>query len=391
MLSFISISAAAQDLYFAGFSFIGDSSEYQNYPVATALYKSEGRLLDKQLSIALKNLKRSDITLITDRKGIQRNGNAVALAYGLQKESYSEIQIEGKYQSKFEVTGQIYVFDYSDDEHKLIVNYPTGTALTVTSNLQLTQQDIQAYFENMYIPGKNKTTYEITYENGNRASNISVFDDWVRRLEKASIERAKKENRLQIRHVTLDEPVIHQIDGGSTFITDQKMLMKETARNFESYLSTYQNVPVLPYSVGNALGKNMIARFAEGDLKIQLPKADYVIDILVREFKKTYVDNKVYDGFVYGAFVTLKVLEPELGTVKFESKFNYKDELQFPKSYKITIKDDWPLWIGAQKKMFEIITKQISIKNENELTRITNTPNIKDYIKNFDDIVVNCR
>lgn len=396
LLSIASINVYAQDLYFAGFSFIGDTSEDNNYPIAAKLYKSENRLLDKQLGVSLKKLTRSDITIISDKLGIQRNGNAVALAYGLQKESFSEIQMEGGYQSKFEINGQIYVFDYSDDEHKLIVNYPTGIAITVTSYQKLTQQEIQSYFENMYVPDRNKTPYKITYENGSQSSNWSVFDDWVSRLDKVKIERAKKDNRLQIRQITLDEPVIRQINGDSAFIKDQKMLIKETARNFETYLTTYQNVPVLPYSVGNAIGKNMIARFAEADLKIKIPNPDYVVDILVREFKKTYVDNKVYDGFVYGAFVTLKVSlltsnDSEHGIVKFESKFNYKDEIQLPKSYKLTINDPWPLWMGSQKKMFEILTKQISNRSEIELSRITNTPNIKETLKNFDDVVISCR
>ena len=72
------------------------------------------------------------------------------------------------YQSKFEIIGQIYVFDYSDDEHKLIVNYPTGIAITVTSHQKLTQQEIQSYFENMYVPDKNKTPANVRATDGKK-------------------------------------------------------------------------------------------------------------------------------------------------------------------------------------------------------------------------------
>jgi hypothetical protein len=97
----------------------------------------------------------------------------------------------------------------------------------------------------------------------------------------------------------------------------------------------------------------MIARFADTTFELKIPPPDYVIDLTVREFKKASVlDNKVYDAYIYGAFITLKVLQPDLNNVKLDSKFNYKDEIQVPKNYKLKIEDDWPSWIGAQKKLF---------------------------------------
>jgi hypothetical protein len=389
VVTLLSTVAEAQDFYFAGFSFIGDATEDWNYPVASQLYKSDSQILNRQLFIALKNLKRTDLNLIYDKQGILKKGNAVALAYGLQKESIATFQIEGGYQTKLEVTGEIYAFDYTDLEHKLIANFPTGVSVTVNSKNKLTKQEINDYFENMYLPNKNNTTQKITYE-GN-SSTSSVFDNWVSRLDAVKIERAKKEQRLQIREVTLDEPVAKQLTNKSEYIKDRKMLVNETARNFESYLSIYQNVPVLPYSIGRALGSSMIARFADTDFNIKIPPADYVVDILIREFKKSYVDDKVYDGYIYGAFITLKVIEPLANTIKFESKFNYKDEIKTPKSYKLVIEDDWPLWIGAQKKLFEILSRQISLRDDKELARITSTPNIKESLKIFDTIVSDSR
>lgn len=378
----------AQDFYFAGFSFIGDTTEDENYPVAIQLYNADKQTLNKQLLSALKKLKRTDLDLIYDKQGILKRGNAVALAYGLQKESVSVVQVEDKYQTKLEVTGEIYAFDYSDQEHKLIANFPSGSSITITSKTKLSTQEITNYFENMYIPGKNNVSQQIFYESG---INNSVFDDWVARLETAQLERSKKDLRIQIREITLDDAVNKQIIDSSKYIKDKKMLINETARNFERNLSKHQNLPVLPYSLGKALGSTMIARFADTNFNIKIPAADYVIDIFVREFKKSYIDNKVYDGYIYGAFITLKVLEPVANSVKFESKFNYKDEIQIPKSYKLVIEDDWPLWMGAQKKMFEILTKQISIRNDSELSRITANSEIKKSIKVFDEIVSMCR
>jgi hypothetical protein len=118
-------------------------------------------------------------------------------------------------------------------------------------------------------------------------------------------------------------------------------------------------------------------------------------DILIREFKKTFVDNKVYDGYIYGAFVTLKIVRAGFNDVKeevkSEFKFSNKFEIQVPKSYKLKIEDDWPSWMGSQKKLFQNISEQISIKDEQFLSDKTNTPNIKEQLKSFEDIISKCK
>jgi hypothetical protein len=389
--------AKSQDLYFAGFSFIGSITENENYPVALSIYKSNNRSLNQQLNESLKKLKRTDLNLIRD-SGLIKSGNAIAIAYGLQKENLAEYQVEGGYQTKFEVTGEIYVFDFSDSEHKLITNIPTQISITVPSPKKLSPQEIQNYFENLYLPGKNVVPYKMIRIDDDSGDAIpSVFDDWVNRLETASIEKAKSYNKLQIRNVDLD-PVVQGQISNSRYIKNVKNLKIETARNFESYLSKYQKVPVLPYAVGQAIGSSkngMIARFSDTNFDIKIPPPDFAIDILIREFKKTYIDNNVYDGYIYGAFVTLKVVRAGFGDVKdeikSEFKFANKFEIQVPKSYKLKIEDDWPSWMGSQKKLFQNMSEQISIRDEQFLSDKTNTPNIKDQLKNFEDIINKCK
>ncbi len=389
--------AKGQDLYFAGFSFIGATTENENYPVAISIYKTNNRLLNQQLTESLKKLKRNDINLIKDSGSI-KSGNAVALAYGLQKETLAEYQVEGGYQTKFEIIGEIYVFDFSDSEHKLITNIPTQISITVPSPNKLSIQEIHNYFENLYLPGKNKVPYKmIRIDNDSGEAIPSVFDDWVSRLETASIEKAKSYNKLQIRNVDLD-PVVQGQLSNSKYIKDIKSLKNETARNFESYLSKYQKVPLLPYSVGQAIGSSkngMVARFNDTNFDIKIPPPDFAIDILIREFKKTFVDNKVYDGYVYGAFVTLKIVRTGFNDVKeevkSEFKFSNKFEIQVPKSYKLKIEDDWPSWMGSQKKLFQNVSEQISIRDEQFLSDKTNTANIKEQLKNFEDIINKCK
>jgi hypothetical protein len=397
ILFHIASAVKGQDLYFAGFSFIGAATENENYPVAISIYKANSSLLNQQLSESLRKLKRTDLNLIRDSGSI-KSGNAVALAYGLQKETLAEYQVEGGYQTKFEIIGAIYVFDFSDSEHKLITNIPTQISITVPSPNKLSGQEVRGYFENLYLPGKNIVPYKIIRIDDDSGVAIpSVFDDWVNRLETASIERAKSYNKLQIRNIDID-PVVQSQLTNSKYIKDIRSLKNETARNFESYLSKYQKVPLLPYAIGQAIGSStngMVARFNDTNFDIKIPPPDFAVDILIREFKKTFVDNKVYDGYIYGAFVTLKIVRAGFNDVKeevkSEFKFSNKFEIQVPKSYKLKIEDDWPSWMGSQKKLFQNISEQISIKDEQFLSDKTNTPNIKEQLKSFEDIISKCK
>ena len=394
ILFHLASTVKGQDLYFAGFSFIGATTENENYPVAISIYKANNNLLNQQLNESLKKLKRNDLNLIKDSGSI-KSGNAVALAYGLQKETLAEYQVEGGYQTKFEVIGEIYVFDYSNKEYKLITNYPTQISIIVPSPKKLSTQEVRSYFENLYLPSKNIVPYKfIRIDDDSSESIPSVFDDWVTRLETASIEKAKSRNTLQIRNVDVD-PIVQSQISNSKYIKDMKALKIETARNFESYLSLYQKVPMLPSSTGRAIGSELIARFYDAEFQISIPPPDFAIDIFIREFKKTFVDNKVYDGYIYGAFVTIKVVRAGFNDtkdeVKSEFKFANKFEIQVPKSYQLKIEDDWPSWMGSQKRLFKNVSEQISFKDEQFLSDKTNTPNIKDQLKSFEDIINKCR
>lgn len=388
---FVSTVSSAQDIYFAGFSFIGNASEDDNYPVAIKLYREDKLLLDKQLATSLKRLQRKDLNIITSELGTIKSGNAVVLAYGLQRESIATYQVEGEFQYIIDITGLIYVFDYSEQEKKLLASFPTGMTVSVNSKNRLSREELNKYVENMYVPNRHQLPNNITFESGNGSS--SVFDSWVVALEKAKISRASKDIRLQIRHIILDEAVLNQLPRGTTaaYIKDDKTLISETARNLERNLSAYQQLPVIPFSVGRALGANMIGRFGDTDYQIKLPQPDFVIDVLVREFKKSVIKNKVYDGWIFGSFITLKLVEPVSNSVKLESKFNYKDEIKVPTKYNLVFEDDWPSWIGAQKKLFEILSKQITARHDTELANITNTSNIKDLLINFEEVINKCR
>ena len=371
----MTMEVQAQDLYFAGFAFVGNKAQAQTrYPVASELFKQDPIALNKPLNEALKKLKRSDINIIKSESGSLKSGNAVGLSFGLVNERTERLVDKGEYQSYYRVLAEILVFDFSAGEGRVIANYPVSVEYHVESkDLPTTLEDKRA-FQSIY------------QELG---SDQSIFAAWVSRLDQVKIARGKNTIRLKIRNVDLDQAVINQLPdelkANNTFATD-------TAQRLEFQLVSNQQVPVLPYTGGEAIGNAMLIRFADTDFQLKLPEPDFVIDVLVREFKRASVEQKnVYDAYIYGAFVTLKVLEPISGNVKFESKFNYKSQIQIPKTYNLKVLSDWSIYARYQDKLFNAITRQISERNDQALAEITNTPNIKDQMKSFENIINQCK
>lgn len=375
VLTLMTMQAQAQDLYFAGFAFVGNKAQAQTrYPVASELFKQDAVALNKPLNEALKKLKRSDISIIKGESGSLKSGNAVGLSFGLVNERIERLVEQNEYQSYYRVIAEILVFDFAAGEGRVIANYPVAVEYHVESKELPTAADDKKAFQAIYQ---------------DLGTEKSIFNAWVNKLEQVKIVRGKNTIRLKIRNIDLDPAVVNQLPeelkANNTFAT-------ETAQRLEVALVTNQQVPVLPYTGGEAIGNAMLIRFADTDFQLRLPEPDFVIDVLVREFKRVTVEQKnVYDAYIYGAFVTLKVLEPLGSDVKFESKFNYKNQIQIPKSYNLKVLSDWSIYARYQDALFNAITKQISERNDKALADITNTPNIKDQLKSFENIINQCK
>ena len=97
---------------------------------------------------------------------------------------------------------------------------------------------------------------------------------------------------LQIRNVELDSAVVNQIPEK---LKTNDLLKIRSAQKLEYQISSKLNVPILPYTIGQIgnFKRGLIARFADGlEVDLILPDADFVIDMLIREFKNVTVDKE---------------------------------------------------------------------------------------------------
>ena len=366
-------SCLASDLYFAGFTMIGNADQNDRYPVGAKLYSKNNEVLNKKLYESLKLLKRNDLNIIKTDLGTIKSGNALSLAFALSDERVERLAEKDGVYSFYRVLAELLVFDVI--EKKVITNFPAEIQYQVFTKTIPTKQDDEREFEKIYLD----TSFE-----------GSIFNEWVSRLEQINLKEAGVRH-LQIRDVTLDESVINQLPSN---LKNNDIFKAQTAQRLEFQLSSNQNVPILPYTVGQLGNKKLgiLGRFSDGvRYELKLPEPDYVIDLIVREFKSAKVEEKNFDGYVYGAFITLKVIEPVTGNIKLESKFNFKNEIIFQKSAQFQILNDWDVYQRSQDMLFSTLSKQISKRDDKEIAKITSTANIKEQFKEFEEIIKKCK
>ena len=373
---FQSAFANAQDVYYAGFSFIGDSDQNSiRYPVASKLVneKNTNNLspLDDLLRNEVNKLKRTDLVLKKEQ-GKLSSGNSVALSFALNDESIESNKWGGKYLYIYRVVANILVFDF--DERKVIADYP----------VMVQYQDVTDAPRNS---DAHETVLRKIYTDQNFEQNI--FKEWVKRLETVSVKPFYKEY-LQIRSVKLDDGVYESLPDQ---LKKPNLYETQVAQLVEFQLSANQGVPLLPFASGQSItnqDRGMVAKFSDGNTyKLKLPEAGYVIDLLVRPFKIASEVNNGIKQNAYGSFITMKVLEPGLNTIYLDSKFKNINYVAYSNNSDTQL-DTWQAYQTSLRALFSNLTKQISIRNKEALSKITQTPDIDKQLSSFNEVLKKC-
>ncbi len=350
---------------------MGNADQDFRYPVAVNLFNKDNTIFKNPLDNALKKLERNDINLLYDLGQIS-SGEAMAISFALTDEVVERFSTNDGVTNAYKIFAQILVFDFN--EKKVITNFPVLVQNeTITSEVPSSGYDFEV-FQKMYL--------DLNFGG-------SIFTQWVKKLESAKILNSSTLH-LQLRNVELDSSVLSQIP---EYLKNKNLLKVRSAQKLEYHISSKQNVPILPFTIGQIgnFKKGLIARFSDGiEYDLTLPDSDFVVDMLIRQFKNVNVEKEKYDVKIYGAFITLKVLEPLSGKTYLDSKFNFKNELVIPKSENFQILNVWDVYQRTQDALFSKLAKQISARDE-KLKEITKTKNIRTQLTSFEEVIKKCR
>lgn len=159
----------------------------------------------------------------------------------------------------------------------------------------------------------------------------------------------KNQANLQIRTVSIGEKALPFLP--EAYRKDPKTYAQGVAQQFGSLLTSQAGLAMLPYSK-DGLNSKMALRFSDASvLQFKIPSPSFAIDLEVKGFKK--VLNKSTDAeslWLYGAFLNVRVYEPEFNVVFYDAPAKYGVSKIVPISQK-TI-DEFPVVSEAMTGAF---------------------------------------
>ena len=164
------------------------------------------------------------------------------------------------------------------------------------------------------------------------------------------------------------------------------------AQSFSSFLTQNQNVSVLPYTKGHAIGNKMALQIANGDVyNLKIPEETYAIDITLRKFAKNNLGANDYKSvWGYASYFAFKVSIPGENDNILNAKFRGLVTKSILKDASHAVYD-WAIFGESINKLFDEFTQHISAPDEDWLKSVTVTKNIESQLNKFNKVIESCR
>ena len=370
LLSFLichsQIIAKEKKVFYAGFSFSGNYIDKSSIKYTDPLTKIKNENGIDIISLSLLNtIKKTnpvsfkiDFNFADIEKGLEES---VVMAVVLDHEDffYEYEPITETYLNNIQMFFQIIFYDFKS--RKLIAAIPYDVSMPFFTKKELGENEIREYIKTFYTKG-------LKSMDGDK--NINAFS-MVEEILNSFILKEKYKFRAGVTKVSFEEKSLPFIP--ERFKKDQNYLKNVFAQLFSSRLSLHNDIALVPYTEGMAVGAKMKQQFVNSDkiYDIELPKPDFNIEISVRGFKKVLAKKSdINNIFFWATFVNLNIFQPELNKVFMNS--NLKNVIQKSIPAQIENINDWYKFYIATYELFDGYS--LNIKNLN-----------KDWIKKTND------
>ncbi len=366
----LSHASNSQNLYWAGFAFIGNHDQSFRYPVANEIFENDKLILSSTLKKTLSSIKRTDVKFIYDT-GKTSKGDAKAVAFALADESIERIVDKFGVTTSYTIYGQVLIFDFI--ENKVLANYPVVAISVITSKKMPSEQKDKDIFKTMYL--------DINDE-------ASIFSQWAKMFENVKVKETKNIATIGIRDIIIPEKVLKDMPER---LKKNAVFKSKIAQELESSIASFHNVPLIPYTTGKALGEKgeagLATRFEDNvERDLTLPEKDYTFDITVRGFIKNETASNAEIQHLWAGSINLNLLGFE-DKVIFNQNFRHFEKAIFSKVAQTKILDDWIFNEIVIANLLIGIVEQIKVKDAEILNKYLKTgTDVKTIIKNFEKI-----
>ncbi len=263
--------------------------------------------------------------------------NVLALAF--DHETVAVSKIGSDYKLLVELSFEALVFDYKTKS--VIASYPLVAQFIDAKRSEPTSDDVDRVLERLLF--------------GLQASGVQA--EFWRAVDAVRLPEPGART-LRVTDVSFSETAAASLtDLG---ISNQEAVRGQFAHGFSKFLAANQNISILPFGTNKALGGKMAARLSNGDVfDLKIPAPDYEIRLRLDGLKKIQtVATSAGSNFVYGAFLTIDVVEPLSG----RSYFNHQVKLGASRSLPATLEidSDWPSFSEVAQQLFDEFTRALS-------------------------------
>jgi hypothetical protein len=337
------IVQAEEKLLFAGFAFSG------NYENRNVLYPYSARvelikdyngqpLLNKVFNQKIKLRPHEDARLTTELGRIGE-GSQVTVAFALTYENIEYIELQDQIVLYLRLNFNVLAFDRKSKQ--LIAAYPIRLKYSEIVRDRLTDAQVLELFKTIYL----------TNDLG-----INPFDLWLDKFADLKIKDFYNKH-LQVKHVDFEPEAL-------TRLADERISPKAfanlLANELETSIASNNNVPIVPWSPGEAVGRVMPMRFADGNaFNLNLPVPDYEVDFAVRAFRGTSVEDPSSWQNIYRVLGTIKIRDVAAARYMLNENIYNTQIITLAKRYNPKI-EDWPQYRKTAFELIDETSKQFS-------------------------------
>ena len=296
-LTFISSIASAQDkLLFSGFAFSGNfENRKELYPYSSQieLLKSDNGqpLLNKVFYEKIRSRPSDDARLTTELGRIGQ-GNQITVAFALTYETVEYMELDGHLLLFLGINANVLAFDRATKQ--LIAAYPLRIRYHDTVTHRLSNEEVVTLFKRLYL----------TNELG-----INPFDEWLNRFAQISF-KGRYTKYLQVKNITIEPEALTFISANNQ---NPKALKNLIANELETSIASTNNIPIIPWSPGEVVGRVMALRFCDGNtFMLNMPNPDFEVDFSLRAFRGAEVEGSYSKQKVYRVLGTIKILQSDI-------------------------------------------------------------------------------
>ena len=371
-LTLTTSSTWATSVVFAGVSFTGDyDQQAARYPyaaeLATRRLQSGQSLLDAELRSTIDSAYDGSFDLLDS--GINSaSGDNLALSFGITAEGIEEVTWGQGYLYIYRVMASVLVFDF--ERSVLVASYPAIVQFQDGSRQKRTSKDHLAIFETIYSASQPER---------------SIMHEWVSRLNKLEIKQSFP-RYLGVRSVLLAEGVSEQLPPRQT----PDAYATAVAQVFEALLSKQQNVAMVPYTAGQAVGQAMPLSFQDATMfQLTLPEPNFVFDLTISPFKHAEKKKGRSAQHAFGAFFNMDFSLAATGKSYLNTRFKQVNQSVFNEKDKVNV-DVWQSQQTALRGLMNSFAQQISTRDSAALSKMTKD-NILEQLKITEEKIALCR